>query len=214
MHIRSIALATALACSSAASMAAPTVNWIDWTGNSGTVQVGNTTATVSLSGSTPLSVVDGDYYYNNANTGFTASNGTYLGLKPSDMLQIGNASSFTLTFSTAVVDPYIALVSVGQPNYNVNYTFNGPVSFVGAPGSNYWGPGNGSASGNVFSGQEYNGILQLKGTFTTLTVQADAEYWHGFNVGVAAAVPEPETYALLLAGMGLVAGIARRRTQA
>lgn len=34
------------------------------------------------------------------------------------------------------------------------------------------------------------------------------------SVTVAAAVPEPETYAMLLAGLGLMGGIARRRKQA
>jgi hypothetical protein len=33
------------------------------------------------------------------------------------------------------------------------------------------------------------------------------------NVSIAAAVPEPETYAMLLAGLGLIGSIARRRNQ-
>ena len=40
-----------------------------------------------------------------------------------------------------------------------------------------------------------------------------SEFWHGFNVGSASvsAVPEPETYAMMLAGLGLMGAIARRR---
>lgn len=34
---------------------------------------------------------------------------------------------------------------------------------------------------------------------------------HGGGGGVTAPVPEPETYAMLLAGLGVMAGVARRR---
>jgi hypothetical protein len=35
-----------------------------------------------------------------------------------------------------------------------------------------------------------------------------------FSARITSAVPEPETYAMLLAGLGLMGGIARRRKQA
>lgn len=214
MKLRSIAAATVLALSSAAAMAAPT-GWIDWTSSSsGTLAIGSTSVGVTLSGSAPLGRVDGDYYYNNSATGYTSPTGTYAGLKPSDLLQVNLASSFTLTFSQAILNPYIALVSVGG-GVPVTYTFNGPVSQVVSAGNNYWGYGSYSTSGNSFTGREYNGVIQLSGSYTTLTVNtAPGEYWHAFNVGtagVAAPVPEPETYAMLLAGLGLMGAVARRR---
>lgn len=59
---------------------------------------------------------------------------------------------------------------------------------------------------------------------TTTLAFASADYALGDNaggislsvqpVGIAAAVPEPETYALMLAGLAFVGGIARRRGQA
>lgn len=211
--IRPLALAALLVCSGTASVANASASWIDWTSSSaGTLTIGSNVINVTLSGTAPYGIVNGDYYYNNANTGGTAPSGTYQGLAPSDMVQVTPATTFRLTFDQAIVNPYVALVSVGQPGYNVSYTFNGPVASMSTPGSNYWGPGSGSFSGNTFTGAEYNGVLQLSGAYTSMTISTSPyENWHGFNIGAVSAVPEPETYALLLAGLGLVAGIARRR---
>ena len=214
MKLKPIPFALILALVSSGAIAGP--SWIDWTStSSGSLTVGATTVGVTLSGSAPVSQIDGDYYYNNSSTGGTAVNGTYGGLTPSDMLQVSDASSFTLSFSQAILNPYIALVSVGQ-GYAVNYTFNGPVTVLTA-GPNYWGYIGYTSSGNTLTGYEYNGVVQLAGSYTSLTVStAPGEYWHGFNVGtdaVAAPVPEPETYAMMLAGLGLLGVVARRRKQ-
>ena len=194
------------------------VNWIDWsTVNSGTLNTGSGTTSVTLTGSTPASLTNGDYYYNNANTGYTAASGTYGGLNPTDMLQVINSSSYTINFGGAsILNPYLALVSIGQTGLPVTYTFTGPngaapVSVV-SYGSNYWGYGSYTVNGNQFTGREYNGILQLAGSFTSLTVTTNpGENWHGFNIGVSTtAVPEPATMALM--GLGLVGiGAIRRR---
>ncbi len=217
LSIRPLALAALLTCAASASMAAAP-SWIDWSSPSvGTLTVGSTVVGVTLSGSAPAGMDYGDTYYNNANTGGTAPSGTYGGLAPHDMIQVIPASTFTLTFSQAIVNPYVALVSIGQPNLPISYTFNGAISSLSAAGNNYWGTGTGSFSGNTFTGLEYNGVLQLSGNYQSLTITTAAdENWHGFNVGSAAlvtAVPEPETFALLLAGLGLVGTIARKRKQ-
>lgn len=213
--IHPLALAALLTCAASASMAAAP-SWIDWSSPSaGTLTIGSTVVGVTLTGSTPASLVNGDYYYYNASTGGTAPGGTYGGLAPSDMLQVNYGSTFTLTFSQAITNPYVALVSVGQPNLPISYTFNGAINSLSAAGNNYWGTGSGSFGGSTFTGLEYNGVLQLNGNYQSLTITTAAdEYWHGFNVGTAAlvtAVPEPETFALLLAGLGLVGTIARKR---
>jgi hypothetical protein len=213
MKLKQIAIATLLALGSSATLAAP--SWIDWAdASSGSLTVGSSTVGVTMTANTPIDLIQGDYYYNNQYTGGTAVSGTYAGLMPSDMIQVDPANSFTLTFTEAIVNPYIALVSVGQHAHGVTYTFNGTASVLSS-GGNYWGSGSGSASGNTFTGFEYNGILQLAGTFTTLTISTNpGEHWHGFNVGtnaVTAPIPEPETYAMMLAGLGLMGMVARRR---
>jgi hypothetical protein len=53
----------------------------------------------------------------------------------------------------------------------------------------------------------------VSSTIHTITITGNSTGGQGFtgNVGILTAVPEPESYAMLLAGLGLMGGIARRR---
>lgn len=70
----------------------------------------------------------------------------------------------------------------------------------------------GAPSGNVW--QQYSGLVNLNGP-TALTFfatgQSDSVGGSLDNVSVTAAVPEPESYAMMLAGLGLMGAIVRRR---
>jgi hypothetical protein len=206
MNSRLLALAAALLLGSPLATAAPT--WVDWTSTTaGTM--GSTVVTLS---STPMfSTLDnGTQYYNNVPANDAS---TYAGLAPFDVIQLYDAATITLSFSDTVGSLYMSMVSVGNWSQPVRYQFNDPFSVVSS-GGNIWGDGyfEVNGTGDIITGTEHNGILLISGNFgpshpLVFTVM-DPEAWHGFNV---AAVPEPETYAMMLAGLGMVGFMARRR---
>ena len=70
----------------------------------------------------------------------------------------------------------------------------------------------GASAGNVW--QQYTGLVNLSGpTDLIFTAKGTSNSFGASidNVSVTAAVPEPETYAMLLAGLGLMGTIIRRR---
>lgn len=245
MKLNQIAFATLLALGYSVANAAP-ATWIDWNSSSsnsasGTLKGSNVSLSASLSpggslqgliekdqlGVAPYAIsMPGQSDFYNGTTGFGSSSGTFGGYIGSAIngIRLDNAGVLTLTFAHAVVNPYIALLSVGANdninplnNKTVSYTFSSAGSAVNpvmlSSGKNAYSTANsdGSLSGYTLSGTEYSGIVRLYGTYSSLTITVDKdESLSGFNVGVAA-VPEPETYAMFLAGLGLVGAVARRR---
>jgi hypothetical protein len=203
MKTRLLALATALLLGwPAVSAAAPT--WVDWTSTT-TGTMG--TNAVAMDG--PVwQIADGSAYYIDP---LVTQDNTYGGLDPFDVVQILYPGTFTLSFSQSVNNLYMSLVSIGNSTQPVRYQFSDAFS-IAFSGGNEWGAGTCTALGNVMTGVECNGILLISGNFgpnhPLVFSVLDAEGWHGFNV---AAVPEPETWAMLLAGLGMVGALAGRR---
>jgi hypothetical protein len=58
-------------------------------------------------------------------------------------------------------------------------------------------------------------LLKFSGTYTDISfITPNGEYYYGATVGgLIAGVPEPATYAMLLAGLGLTGALARRKNK-
>ncbi len=205
-----------LAAAIASPAMAGTVSWTAWNGTQGSLVQNGNTVQVSYSGNTfgtdySSWVYDVPSSFTNAEVSNTpGSNGTLL-------MTGGNAQINTIHFSRPVVNPYIALISVGQNGLPVSFNFvNNPSLDVIVQGGGHWGGGSLVQNGSSVTGYEGNGVIRFNGTFTDISFTTpNYEYYYGATVGAAvAAVPEADTWAMLGLGLAALGFLARRRKQA
>jgi len=225
---RALLAKAALTCAGALAMASPsgaaTVDWADWTAASagtasGTVQDGSTSVGVTYGG-----VAYSFAQVNNAGTNYFLPTTPYLSPEvsnapaTSDIIALSASGTSTITFSQAVVNPLIALVSWN----GAHVTFGGgtdsqtyDIQYLSS-GCGFWGCGSfANPTATSFDGSgELHGVIELLGTYTSISfTDTTPENWHGFTVGferVASTVPEAGESTLLLAGL-LVVGAGLRR---
>lgn len=181
------------------------VDWVDWqsaTSASVTGVVNGITATYSGGFS---------FAQTNGGTDFWNSSATYVSATvpnappTSDIIALSIVGG-TLSFSQAVTDPIMAIVSLGQGGIGSQWHFDAPFQLI-SQGPGYWGSGPLiNPSGNILQGNEGHGVIQFKGTFTSISWEiTSGESWAGFTV----AVPAPGSAAALAAG--LLPALRRRR---
>lgn|SRR5271165_5138838 len=188
------------------------------TGTMGGVTVTYTSA--DLNGNTQINNTGTDYWYC-AQFGSICPVYYYppQGITPPDTVDMVSLNGYnvthTLTFSSPVTNPVMAIISLGDPGpYYTTYYFDHPPTIL-TSGAGWWVPGfTGSliyTGVNGIQGIEGNGLVEFYGTYSEISWTGDdanAEYWNGFNVG---AVPEPGTLALLGTSIVGLAGMLRRK---
>ena len=196
--------------------------WTDWTsatvGNPGSAAGTLNGVQVTYSGEVGGSVLNGTSNIWAPNTSFIGGTVTTSPSTVGDDIRLVGAftGTNTLTFGTPLQNPVFAIWSLGQPGLAASFTFNAtPTLQAGGPNSLFGGQTI-TVLGNVVSGSEGNGVVQFTGTFGSISWTNTFENFYAFTVGLngpIGAVPEPETYAMLLAGLGLLGFAARRRQQ-
>jgi hypothetical protein len=123
----------------------------------------------------------------------------------------------TIIFSPAVVNPVMAIWSLGSANTNpaeFDFTASEPFTIQsGGPDPLTIGQSiTLGANPNSVTGTEGNGVIQFTGTYSSLTwTNPDFENDYSFTVGADANVPEPASIGLL--GLASIAGLKRRRVR-
>jgi hypothetical protein len=122
----------------------------------------------------------------------------------------GHAIINTITFSSPVVNPVMAIVSLGQGGIKAEFDFlpSEPFSLAGGGPSIAWGGQALTSIGSTVFGIEGNGLVVFHGTYTSISwTNPVAENYYVATIGA----PEASTWAMMLGGFGALGLAGYRR---
>lgn len=189
--------------------------WTDWTsatlgangGGSATGSLGS--VGVSYSGELDGFVINGTSSIWAPNSSFIGGTVTASPSTVGDDLRINGTftGTSTITFDQPVINPVLAIWSLGQPGLAASFTFNRtPTLQAGGPNANFGGSSI-SVNGNTVNGNEGNGVIQFDGSITFISFTTTPENFYAFTVGLnggPTAIPEPGSFVLFCAGAALL----------
>ncbi|MDH5445156.1 MAG: PEP-CTERM sorting domain-containing protein [Gammaproteobacteria bacterium] len=202
---------------SAASAHAAVIEWTDWKsaviGQMAIGAIGSTTVTYGGHLTFAQTGSGTNYWTENGSpapyTGNTVVDNVPT---PAEMLAISGTGYHQIVFSEAILNPVMAIVSMGQPSIGVSYDFDTDFDVLGG-GVGYWSGANGGLPGAYFendatdtlTGYEFHGVIQFNGLIEQINwTSSPNENWHGFTFGKvidSTSVPEPTSLALLAVGL-------------
>ena len=195
-----------------------TAYWVDW--NSADVPGGAASGVITLPDASTIAVSfqssncsgadcalfsttqtsGGPDYWNNPSTPYTSAE-VPNGPPDSDVISLkgGTATVYTVTFSQPIVDPIMAVLSLGQPSVYIDYDFNAPFTIVSQGAGFFTPPGCTTCvlqnlAGDVLRGNEGHGTIKFLGTYSSFSwTVPNPEVWHGFTFAVRSSQALAET---------------------